>query len=495
MTAVFISYARGDDELFAKRLYKDLTQEGFEVWWDRESLHSVSLTFHQQIKDAIRSEVDRLIYIAGPKAAVSDYVREEWKFALECEKPVIPILRMGDYDAVPGELGLLHCEDFRDDANYPEKLKKLTVNLLRPEPPLGHLFAVPTLPKHFMGRTEFLRRLKDAVQVDLQKPVVITGAASRVGVQGMGGIGKSVLAAAVARDREVRRAYPDGIIWVSFGQTPDAPQLMRDVAKHLGNPGAFENEVQGQGVLKKLLLNKAVLLVLDDVWKAKDAQAFDVLGPRCRALVTTRDAGILHTLQGELYSVDLFTEEEALSLLAASVEKTPDQLPEEARKIVRECGCLPLAVALCGGMARKRGGQWSNILKRLRQADLENIADRQSINEQHQSIWRAMQISVEALDPDEQKRFAELSVFVTDQILPEDVVGTLWAHTGNLDDLDTEDLLINLNERSLIRIERESYHSDKKASMWISLHDLLYDYALRVSGDRTELNSTSIMSR
>ncbi|MBW2646564.1 MAG: TIR domain-containing protein, partial [Deltaproteobacteria bacterium] len=389
MTTVFISYSRRDDELFAKRLYKDLTQEGFEVWWDRESLHSVSLSFHQQIKDAIRAKIDRLIYIAGPNAAVSDYVREEWKFALECDKPVIPILRMGDYDAVPGELSLLHCDDFRDITKYPDQLKKLIANLRRPEPPLGHLFAVPTLPKHFMGRKAFLRRLKDAVQVDLQKPVVITGAASRVGVQGMGGIGKSVLAAAVARDREVRRAYPDGIIWVTFGQTPDIPQLMRDVAKHLGNPGAFENEVQGQGVLRELFLNRAVLLVFDDVWKAKDVQAFDVLGPRCRALVTTRDAGILHALHGELYSVELFSEEEALSLLAASAEQAADKLPKQARKIVKECGYLPLAVALCGGMAKKRGGKWESILKRLQRANLEKIADRESINEQHKNIWQA----------------------------------------------------------------------------------------------------------
>ena len=490
MTSVFISYARADDELFAKRLYEDLTKEGFDVWWDRESLHSISLTFHQQIKDAIREKIDRLIYIAGPKASVSDYVREEWKSALEFDKPVISIVRMGDYDIVPGELSLLHCEDFRDDSTYSDQLKKLISNLRRPEPPLGHLFAVPSLPKHFMGRTEFLHRIKDAVQVDLQNPIVITGAASRVGVQGMGGIGKSVLAAAVARDREVRRAYPDGIIWISFGQTPDVAQLMRDVAIHLGNPGTFENIAQGQGILRDLLLNKAVLLVFDDVWKAKDAQAFDVLGPRCRALVTTRDAGILHALHGELYSVELFTEQESLSLLASCVEQTPDQLPNEATEIVKECGCLPLAITLCGGMAKKRDGQWENILKRLRRADLEKIVDRQSINEQHISIWRAMQISVEALDEKEQKRFAELSVFVTDQPIPAAAVVTLWEHTGNLDELDTEDLLINLSERSLIRLEKDSAPSDEKSGWQVSLHDLLYDYAHRTSGDKTELNNT-----
>jgi hypothetical protein len=96
---LFLSYARGDDEPFAKRLYADLTKAGFEVWWDRESLHSVSLTFHQQFKDAIHKTIDRMIYITGPKAAISGYVREEWKFALECDKLVISILRPGDWAA------------------------------------------------------------------------------------------------------------------------------------------------------------------------------------------------------------------------------------------------------------------------------------------------------------------------------------------------------------------------------------------------------------
>jgi len=48
---------------------------------------------------------------------------------------------------------------------------------------------------------------------DLQKPVVVSGAAASVGLQGMGGIGKSVLAGALAHRPEVRRAFPDGVYW------------------------------------------------------------------------------------------------------------------------------------------------------------------------------------------------------------------------------------------------------------------------------------------
>ena len=496
---IFLSYARGDDEAFVERLCADLKDAGFKVWFDRESLMSRGLTFHQEIKDAIRTEVERVVYVGGPKAAQSPYVREEWQSALEHDHVVVtPILRRGDYDiSVPGELGLLHCEDFRDDAKYASALAKLITNLKQPNPKLGALHGVPNLPAHFLARPGLMAHVRDALLVDLQKPQVITGADAKVGMQGMGGIGKSVLAAALARNREVRQSYPDGIVWVACGKNLNEDALLarqRDLAKDLGGDTSFTSLPQAQSVLRDLLQAKSVLLVLDDVWCARDAQAFDVLGPRCRMLITTRDMGILHSLHGEHIPVSLFTEPEALQLLADAVSTkehpvAPENLLDEAREVVAECGCLPLAVALCGGMARKRNGDFSNVLERLRRADLDKIADRESINEQHRSIWRAMQASVEMLEPDEQRRFAELAVFDTARTVPEAAAATLWSHTGHLDALDTEDLLVNLSERSLVQLDWTP-GADGKPTRRFGLHDLLHDCAVRMAGDAKTLHQT-----
>jgi hypothetical protein len=46
---------------------------------------------------------------------------------------------------------------------------------------------------------------------------------------------------------------------------------------------------QGRSALAERLANRAALLVLDAVWNRLDVNAFDVFGPRCRALITTRD--------------------------------------------------------------------------------------------------------------------------------------------------------------------------------------------------------------
>jgi hypothetical protein len=106
MTSVFLSYARGHDvepfdpaTSFVARLYCDLRAAGFGVWFDRQDMPARNLTFHQEIRDAIAAR-ERLLLVVGPKTVTSDYVRQEWQFALrEADKVVTPILRLGGLSA------------------------------------------------------------------------------------------------------------------------------------------------------------------------------------------------------------------------------------------------------------------------------------------------------------------------------------------------------------------------------------------------------------
>jgi hypothetical protein len=47
-----------------RRPHADLTRAGFDVWFDRVSMPSRQLTFHQEIRDAIAAR-DRLLLDAG----------------------------------------------------------------------------------------------------------------------------------------------------------------------------------------------------------------------------------------------------------------------------------------------------------------------------------------------------------------------------------------------------------------------------------------------
>jgi hypothetical protein len=82
--------------------------------------------------------------------------------------------------------------------------------------------------KHVMDPTEFRADRETREQeADLTKPVVVSGAAGRVGLQGMRSIGKSVLASALAHQPEVRRAFPDGVYWITLCQGISSPTLVQ----------------------------------------------------------------------------------------------------------------------------------------------------------------------------------------------------------------------------------------------------------------------------
>ena len=67
------------------------------------AMPSRGLTLHQEIQDAVAAR-ERLVLVVGPKATLSDYVRQQWRFALQADKAVTPILRQGDYPLIPDEL-------------------------------------------------------------------------------------------------------------------------------------------------------------------------------------------------------------------------------------------------------------------------------------------------------------------------------------------------------------------------------------------------------
>ncbi len=97
----------------------------------------------------------------------------------------------------------------------------------------GELHGVPRLPQHYLPRREDLDRLRKTLLGGVGSAIGITAVPS-VGLQGQGGIGKSVLAAALAHDEGVQRAFPDGIYWIMLGQEPDLLHLQADLLQSLG---------------------------------------------------------------------------------------------------------------------------------------------------------------------------------------------------------------------------------------------------------------------
>jgi hypothetical protein len=460
MATIFLSYARGDDEPFVRRLHDDLTAAGFTVWFDRVSMPSRALTFLQEIRDAIAA-ADRLLLVVGPRAAASDYVAAEWRCALELCIAVTPVLRLGNYNLVSPELSVHHCPDARPERPYADALAELLRILAEAVPPLASLHGVPSLPAHFLPRPADLAFLDETVLADVRRPTVISSAKQTTALQGMGGVGKSVLAAAFARSCGARRAFGDGVVWLTLGQQPDLLRVALALAAALGDNLAEYTDLQrARNRLPKLLADKKCLLVLDDAWDVAHAEIFaNSLGPRCRLLVTTRDGGLAAALGAQERRLDVLEPDAALSLLAAWAGQPSAKLPAEARAVAAECGNLPFALALCGAMARD-GAPWADLLDALRKADLAFL-HKQFPNYPYPDVLRALKVSVDALaasNPTWARHYQELAVFPADEAVPEAAIVQLWVHTNGLNERAARQLLTTLGRKLLVRLEGQAPH-------------------------------------
>ena len=86
----------------------------------------------------------------------------------------------------------------------------------------------------------------------------------------MGGIGKTVLAAALAHDLEVRQAFPDGIFWLTIGQTPKLLDLQNKLLRQLTETKQdFTTKEEAKHALRNALEGRRALLVLDDIMELR----------------------------------------------------------------------------------------------------------------------------------------------------------------------------------------------------------------------------------
>ncbi len=340
----------------------------------------------------------------------------------------------------------------------------------------SRLFNVPSLPLKFLPRSEEVEAIKAKLLGTESQTLVMTGVAQRVGVQGMGGIGKSVLAAAVARDEAVGERFPDGVLWVTLGQEPNVKARLVDcVGYFTGTLPYFEDLPQGKAALAQQLEGRACLLVLDDVWQMSHAAVFDGLGPHCQLLLTTRDGKLVTGLAAQGHEVGLLSEEQGLGLVAQWAGEHREGLPPEAVEVVRECGYLPLAVAIAGAMVCGNGAnRWRNVLEKLRAADLARIAY-EFPNYPHPDLLKVLKVSVDALPSDMATRYLDLAIFPEDTPIPEGVLEIFWGAIG-LDASAVQDVVDCLVAKSLLLRDELGR---------LSLHDLQVDYVRQQAGDLT----------
>src|SRR6266571_4761688 len=196
-----------------------------------------------------------------------------------------------------------------------------------------------------LGRDGLLQRVKQCLLED-NHPALTA-------LNGLPGIGKTTLAVALTKDRQVQAHFCDGILWAGLGPQPNVLGQLARWGVLLGiKPADVENvnnrEDWGRA-LQASIGNRRLLLIIDDAWSVKDARTFQVGGPQCVHLLTTRLPRVAFAVtQQEVIVVPELQETDGLALLARYVPQLVQQDPQDARALVRAVGSLPLALTLMG---------------------------------------------------------------------------------------------------------------------------------------------------
>ncbi len=331
----------------------------------------------------------------------------------------------------------------------------------------GKLHNVPDLPQHYLPRSTYIDALKRALSSGADSPLALT-AVRRIGMQGTGGIGKSVLAAALIQDDDVRRMFPDGLYWVVVGQTPNLLDLQNQLLRQLVPMTAlFATTSEAKTALREALEPLRALIVLDDIWTAAAVDALCISTADCRFLITTRNNDVLIAAGALEHSVDVLLPSEALAMLGDwAGTAAVDLFAVEAAEIAAKCGFLPLAIASIGAIIRQRPTAWHDVLERLRRTDLDRFA-RAFPGYPYPHLLRAIEVSIDALDPEDRECYLDLAVFPEDYPVPEMPLCALWS----LDSLDTRDCMARLASRSLATL----LVNDGGDGYALVLHDLRRD--------------------
>lgn len=275
----------------------------------------------------------------------------------------------------------------------------------------------PPAPRVFIGRDEVLRELIAALKLgeDGAGPIALTA------LKGMGGIGKTTLAAALANHPEVETALPEGTLWAGLGPEPEVMSLLAEWGAQLGEDfSQFDSPEARSRRLSSLLREKKTLLIVDDVWQVDSARYFLVGGTYCRALITTRDNEIARKLAGhEAVRVETLTNAASLNLLRELAREAVEADENAANELATVLDGLPLALTLAGQILAAEweaglgvAGALSELKDREARLQLAGAEKRPGLSEASSSLRAVLAMSYDHLPNEETKRaFRFLSTF------------------------------------------------------------------------------------
>ncbi|XP_059076865.1 disease resistance protein Roq1-like [Cryptomeria japonica] len=330
---VFLSF-RGKDvrTTFVDHLYESLSGEGLKVFLDSEELEK-GKEIDSNLQEAIKTS-DVLIPIFSKHYAESTWCLKEAAQMWRSNGFIIPLF----YDVEPS------------DVRYPQRE--------------GGPFA-KAFQKHYSHLDQQDEKTIEEWKNVLQQISSLSGwtraeefglylsswhSTVRVGVSGIGGVGKTTLAKAV-----YNRIYARFDAYFFAQKKSTLVDLQRAILRRLVNyHGEVSSVAEGKALMKNLLQGVRALVILDDVNDLShlDALSGDWCGPGSRIIFTSRDRHILNLAKVDsILNMSGLGKDEALQLFcwhafSRAFAETPYK--KLSTRIARACKGHPLSLQVIG---------------------------------------------------------------------------------------------------------------------------------------------------
>jgi hypothetical protein len=348
---------------------------------------------------------------------------------------------------------------------------------------------IQKVPQPVFGLDKFTMRLQQSITCSS-----IDAEPRCVGVWGMGGAGKTLLAQIAYNNREVRQHFKGGdLIWITVSQTPNIKGHYDSFCRQLGlGPMKCAQLEEYRTRLYNEFLRRRVFLVLDDVWNKGVLEHLDLAkGRGSVTLLTTRNQPVLKkaaVIEEDEVQVGVLSKQDSWKLFCVHASPTgfsniPFELQGVGELIAEECKGLPLALKVIGGsmVGKTTRQEWEFQLNCLRESR------ELPVQEEEEELFGRLKLSYDNLENDNpvsKECFLGFAAFPEDRMVEMKELIKLWKAQGLLDDptkmvgddptLSAYYLVGLLIGRSLIEVTWEYF------SYRYKVHDVMRDLALHI---------------
>ncbi|XP_022764175.1 probable disease resistance protein At1g61300 [Durio zibethinus] len=312
---------------------------------------------------------------------------------------------------------------------------------------------------------------------------------SKIGVWGMGGVGKTTLMKLVNNQLLKETEKFNIVIWITVSKEMNIFKLQNSIAKAMKvSLLEVEDEASRAGFINEMLSQKGkYVLILDDLWDKLSLEDVGIPEPSngSKLLVTSRLLDVCHFLGCREVRMPTLSKPDAWSLFSQKVGQDvlndPHLLPI-VESVAEECAGLPLAiVTIASSMKGVRDiHEWRNALHELKRHV-------ESVNSVEGKVFQRLQFSYDRLHNEKLRHcFLCCALYPEDWEIQTHELIKLWVAEGLVEEMDSMQkevdkghAILNKLKNSCL-IENGTRHPDRA----VKLHDIVRDMALRITSAR-----------